>query len=173
MVTIQPIQIQQVETLIELGKKTFTETFAPHNTKTNLDFYLTNSFTVEKLTNELGNTNSRFYFAIVNEVEAGYLKINFKDAQTELQNPLSMEVERIYVLQSFQGMKIGQALMEKAVEEAKNNHCDFLWLGVWEKNEKAIQFYKKNGFEIFGSHVFQFGDEEQHDLMMKLNLNSN
>jgi ribosomal protein S18 acetylase RimI-like enzyme len=170
MVKITPISEKQVSELIEIGKTTFAETFAPHNKEENLNFYLTNSFTVEKLTNELQNKDSQFYFAEVDGQLAGYLKINFRSAQTELQDPVAMEVERIYVLQSFQGKKVGQALMEKALHEAKKNQCQYLWLGVWEQNEKALAFYEKNGFEIFGSHVFQFGDEPQNDLMMKLTL---
>ena len=170
MVNIVPIAENQVDELIEIGKKTFTETFTPHNKAENLNIYLTNSFTVEKLTKELLNKDSKFYFAEVDGQIAGYLKVNFREAQTELQDPWAIEVERIYVLQSFQGKKVGQALMETAFQEAKKNQCQYLWLGVWEKNEKALAFYIKNGFEVFGNHVFQFGDEPQNDLMMKLKL---
>ena len=170
MVKIISITENQVHKLIEIGKQTFSETFAPYNKEENLNYYLTRSFTIEKLTSELCNKDSHFYFAEVDGQLAGYLKINFGAAQTELQDPIAMEVERIYVLQSFQGKKVGQALMDKALHEAKKNHCQYLWLGVWEENEKAISFYVKNGFQIFGNHVFQFGDEPQNDLMMKLNL---
>ena len=67
----------------------------------------------KELKRELLNKDSKFYFAVVEDQIAGYLKVNFREAQTELQDPLAMEVERIYVLQSFQGKKVGQALMEE------------------------------------------------------------
>ena len=81
-----------------------------------------------------------------------------------------MEVERIYVLQKYQGLKAGQALLNKSILLAKEKHLDFIWLGVWENNKKAIQFYEKNNFIVFDKHYFLLGTEKQTDLMMKLNL---
>ncbi|MFN5985877.1 MAG: GNAT family N-acetyltransferase, partial [Chitinophagaceae bacterium] len=74
----------------------------------------------------------------------------------------------IYVIQEYQGKKAGQQLYEKAIQVAKEKKAKYLWLGVWEENHKAIQFYKKNGFEVFDQHVFVLGDEKQTDLMMRL-----
>jgi diamine N-acetyltransferase len=85
-------------------------------------------------------------------------------------NNNSLEIERIYVLQEFQGKKVGQMLFGKAVEIAKQKNADYIWLGVWEKNIKAIRFYEKNGFVPFGKHLFKLGDDEQTDIMMKLVL---
>ena len=80
----------------------------------------------------------------------------------------SLEIERIYVLESFQGKKIGQILFNKAVEITKNLNLHTIWLGVWEKNISAINFYLKNGFEKFDQHIFRLGDDEQIDYMMRL-----
>jgi ribosomal protein S18 acetylase RimI-like enzyme len=61
-------------------------------------------------------------------------------------------------------------LFQKAVEIAQSHQMDFIWLGVWEKNEKAIQFYLKNGFEVFDKHIFKLGVDLQTDLLMRLKL---
>ena len=74
------------------------------------------------------------------------------------------------MLQSFHGKKLGQALYEKAIQIANEKKVQYLWLGVWEKNNKAIQFYKKNGFVQFDTHIFKLGNDEQTDIMMKLAL---
>ena len=102
----------------------------------------------------------------------GYLKLNFGDSQTELKDDKSAEIERIYVLQEYQGKKVGQLLYEKALQIANAYKADYIWLGVWEENPRAIQFYKKNGFTEFDKHIFKLGEDEQTDIMMKLSLNN-
>ena len=78
-----------------------------------------------------------------------------------------MEIERIYVLQAFHGTGLGQRLYDKAIEIALQYQLDYVWLGVWEENKRAIRFYEKNGFVTFSRHIFRVGEEEQTDLMMK------
>jgi len=156
--------------LLSIGKQTFIETFEKHNTKENLENYVVESFAFEKYESELLNPNSLFFLAKLCNETAGYLKINFNNAQTELKDKNAMEIERIYVKSKFQGKKIGKILFEKAMEIAKNETVDFVWLGVWEFNEKALQFYKKAGFVVFDSHKFKMGTEVQTDLMMKIEM---
>jgi ribosomal protein S18 acetylase RimI-like enzyme len=168
--SIRAISISDLAQLQKIGKTTFAETFTEHNTKEDLDKYLEESFSNETLTAELTNPHSSFYFAEIEHNVVGYLKINFSASQTELKDNEALEIERIYVLQSFHGKKLGQALYEKAIQIAKEKKVHYLWLGVWEKNNKAIQFYKKNGFVQFDTHIFKLGNDEQTDIMMKLKL---
>jgi diamine N-acetyltransferase len=81
-----------------------------------------------------------------------------------------VEIERIYVQNAYQGLKIGKALFDKAVSVAKERKASYLWLGVWEENHKAIAFYEKNGFLAFDKHIFMLGNDPQTDIMMKLML---
>ena len=81
-----------------------------------------------------------------------------------------MEVERIYVLKEFHGKQIGQILFDKALEIAKEKKINYLWLGAWEKNPRAIRFYEKNGFVQFSTHLFKVGADEQTDVMMRREL---
>lgn len=88
-------------------------------------------------------------------------------SQTENTDENALEIERIYVLKEFLGKKVGQVLYEKAIEISTQKEVDFVWLGVWEENQRAIRFYHKNGFEAFDKHVFQLGDGKQTDILMK------
>lgn len=81
-----------------------------------------------------------------------------------------MEIERIYVLQKYQGKKIGQILYEKAIQIAHDKQVKYVWLGVWEQNLRAINFYKKNDFIEFDKHIFKLGNDAQTDIMMKKNI---
>lgn len=164
------IGIEEIDKLQKIGQQTFFETFAEVNSEENMKEYLKNNFSVENLSNQLTNPNSEFYFAIRGNETLGYLKLNFGEEQTELKDKNGLEIERIYVLKEFHGSKIGQLLYAKALEVAKKQDLNYLWLGVWEENYRALNFYKKNGFVEFDKHIFKLGNDEQTDLLMKLML---
>lgn len=159
--------------LQNIGKLTFSETFSSDNSEENLKTYLETAFATEKVKIELSDKNSEFYFAEFNNEIIGYLKVNFGDSQTEIKSEKALEIERIYVLKEFHGKKVGQILYEKAIKLEKERKVDFVWLGVWEENLRAIRFYEKNGFTVFDKHLFKLGNEEQIDMMMKLSLARN
>lgn len=161
-----------VDQLQKIARQTFYETFAEQNTEENMAQYLAEGFSIEKLTAELNDPNSVFYFAIFEQKAVGYLKLNFGPSQTELYDRQSLEIERIYVSKEFHGKKVGQLLYHKAVEIAQQKNVSFIWLGVWEENLRAISFYQKNGFVAFDKHIFRLGDDEQTDILMKLELPS-
>ncbi len=170
VIELVKITAADIKELQELSKQTFLETFAASNTKEDMQHYLDTNFTDEKLSDEINNPHSECYVASIDNMAIGYLKINFGQAQTELQDNQALEIERIYVLQEFHGRKVGQLLFYKALQVAKESRLDYLWLGVWEKNTRALKFYEKNGFIPFGSHIFKLGHDEQTDIMMKLVL---
>lgn len=169
-IQIKKIALSAIDQLQKIGKQTFYETFSEANSEENMKNYLEKGFSLEKLEAELTDENSAFYFATLNNEVIGYLKINFGSSQTELKDNKSLEIERIYVSKEFHGKKVGQLLYEKAIEIAKQKKCEYVWLGVWEENLRALHFYKKNGFVEFDKHIFKLGNEEQTDLMMKLKL---
>jgi ribosomal protein S18 acetylase RimI-like enzyme len=169
-IVINKIGIEQIEQLQQIGRQTFEETFAESNSAENMAQYLEVAYSHEKLSAELNNPDSFFYFAMMGQDVIGYLKLNMGASQTEVKDNDALEIERIYVLKSFQGKRVGQLLFDKAIQIAKEQNAEFVWLGVWEENKKAIQFYTKNGFVEFDQHVFVLGDEAQTDIMMKLQL---
>jgi len=169
-ITIKKVTTSEIIELQEIGKKTFLETFSSDNSQENMDKYLKEKFSSDKLYEELNNKKSEFYFAVLQNKVIGYLKINFGDSQTELQSKKMLEIERIYVLKAFHGKKIGQILYQKALDIAKEKKAEYLWLGVWEKNYRAINFYKKNGFIPFDKHIFILGNDKQTDIMMKVKV---
>jgi ribosomal protein S18 acetylase RimI-like enzyme len=156
--------------LQKISKETFVEAFSNENSEENMQKYLEENLSIQQLTNELLNSESSFYFARINEKIIGYLKINFGKAQTDFKEDDSIEIERVYVSEEFQGKNVGQNLLNKAIEICIEKNAQSLWLGVWERNYKAIRFYQKNGFVEFGKHPFILGDDIQTDILMKLKL---
>jgi len=169
-IEIKKVILNDINQLQKIGRQTFYETFSAGNTDENMQKYLDEGFSKIKLTTELDDQNAEFYFATLDDNVIGYLKINFGQSQTELQDDKALEIERIYVLKDFHGKAVGQLLYDKAIEIARQKSADYIWLGVWEKNPRAINFYKKNGFVEFDKHVFKLGNDEQTDIMMKLKL---
>lgn len=166
-IIINKASAEDVEIVQSLGRQTFSETFAEDNTEEAMKKYLEESFNTEKIKSELNNPDSFFYIAWEEDNPVGYLKVNYGEAQTELQDDTALEIERIYVKKSHHGKKVGQLLYNQALETAEQLGKSYLWLGVWEKNLRALQFYRKNGFIEFDKHIFRLGEEEQTDLMMK------
>lgn len=157
--------------LRELCITTFTATYAAHNTPEDMQQYINEHFADDILLQELNDEANTYFIADVNGVAAGYCKLRTNRPETDCNAVYPIELERIYALQGYQGIGLGHALVRQAVQHATENGFDMLWLGVWEENEKAIAFYKRNGFEVFGEHIFMLGSDPQRDWLMKVDLN--
>lgn len=169
-IKIKRVTISDAATLLELSRKTFFDAFLYRNNPADMEAYASTAFTIPKFEQELNNPDSQFYFALISGEIAGYIKLNCNTAQTELQDPNALEVERIYVLQEYQGQQIGKQLIDFAVQTAIDKNLSYTWLGVWEHNTKAINFYKSKGFKQFGSHPFILGNDKQTDILMRKEL---
>ena len=158
------------DVLRKLAIETFYETFGAVNTPEDMKKYLNEAFDRKKVSDELKDENSTFMIVYNDEVPAGYMKVNEAPSQSDINDANSMEIERIYVLDKFQNMGMGKYLMEKAVSIAYERKKQYIWLGVWEKNKKALGFYGKNGFYKTGAHSFILGQDEQTDYIMRKDL---
>lgn len=167
---IKECKMDDLFKLRDFSYKTYDETFRDMNTPSNMKAYLDEAFDINKLHDELSNSRSLFYFLYADEELAGYVKLNESVAQTEIQDPQSIEIERIYISKEFHGKGMGSILLNKAIEIANLRMKSYIWLGVWEKNDKALIFYKRNGFYTIGSHSFFMGDDEQTDFIMRKDL---
>jgi diamine N-acetyltransferase len=165
-IKIKQCTIENLPQLQEISCETFNETFKDQNSPENMNAYLERAFNVNRLEKELSTINSHFFFVYFNNEVAGYLKVNTQEAQSENMGEDSLEIERIYIRGKFQKLGLGKYLINKAIEIAVEQGKNKIWLGVWEKNENAIAFYKKIGFVQAGTHSFHMGDEEQIDFIM-------
>lgn len=152
--------------LRSLACTTFYETFAADNAPEQMQRYMKERLSEKQLLSELNRPESEFYLAYLNRQAIAYIKLNTDNAQTEAQGPESIELERIYVLKQFWGSGLGQMMLDCAIDRATALAKSKIWLGVWEFNHRALRFYQKNGFVVFGSHNFHLGDELQQDLLM-------
>jgi ribosomal protein S18 acetylase RimI-like enzyme len=165
-ITVRNCTLDDIYTLQEISYETFNQAYKHLNTPEVMETYLENAFNLEKLTKELSNQNSFFFFLYLDNDIAGYLKVNIDDAQTDNVADDALEIERIYVRHTYQGHGFGECLIHKAVETAENLNKNKIWLSVWEINEGAIRFYKRMGFVESGTRDFFMADERQTDFVM-------
>jgi len=153
-----------------LGVETFEETFAPHNTREDMDHYLQEAFSPEKIEAEFNEPDTQYWIAWYNNEPAAYSRWCFGRQEVGMDAANPMEFHRLYVLAKYKGKGIGHIILSSAIDAATKRNCDRIWLGVWEHNAPAIAFYRKFGFERFGDHKFMLGNDLQTDWVMKKEL---
>ena len=153
-----------------LARDTFIATFADSNTPEDMAHYIEQAFAVETIQSELADAAATFIWAEENGIAAGYAKLYRGNADECVTGPRAVELERIYADPELIGAGVGKTLLHTCIKLAQGEGFETLWLGVWERNERAIEFYHRQGFIDVGEHPFTLGTEEQTDRIMQLDL---
>lgn len=159
-----------IKALSNISRETFFAAFEHLNNADDMEAYAAAAFDHEKLLAELRTPGAGFYFAMLDSDVAGFIKLNTGEAQNEYQQHNSLEIERLYVLPKYQNQKLGRQMLNFAFDEAAHKKVDFIWLGVWEHNLRAIKLYESLGFTHCGSHDFMLGTDRQTDLLLRKDL---
>jgi ribosomal protein S18 acetylase RimI-like enzyme len=166
-ILIRPGAVEDAALIADISRQTFHDTFAEYNTKEDMEKFMQESFGVDKLMSEVSEQGNFFLLAFAGKELAGYAKLSTRTQLPELAGVSSIEICRIYASKAFIGKGIGAALIKACFSLAKEKDATTIWLGVWEQNHRAIQFYTKSGFEKFGEHDFALGNDVQIDWLMK------
>jgi ribosomal protein S18 acetylase RimI-like enzyme len=164
---IRPATTEDAALIADISQKTFYETFAADNRKEDMDKFLNEQFTKGRLMLEVGAPGNFFLLAFRENEIAGYVKLRDTAVPPTLGSARALEIARIYALTTLIGQGIGKALMQASIDMATKKQKEVLWLGVWEKNQRAIEFYTKWGFEKFDETDFLLGDDMQRDWLMR------
>lgn len=157
---------QDADRLAELARRTFIETFGPDNTADDMAIHVARSFSPEIQLGEIRDARMITLLAEVGSIAAGFAQVHQGPPPACVTGNAPVEVRRFYVDSPFHGRGIAQALMRAVEQTARSLGGRTLWLGVWERNPRAIAFYGKCGFVDVGQHAFIFGTEEQTDRVM-------
>jgi ribosomal protein S18 acetylase RimI-like enzyme len=164
---IRQLSEKDIPQLRALAIRIYKDTFSVSNTVENMEAFIKKDYSVESFEKEFREEGSSYFFALDNDVAAGYLRLRKNPEAEHYLGSNTIELHRLYVDVNFQGKQIGALLMQHALDVAISLKVDWIWLGVWEHNPKAQNFYLRWGFERFAEHVFQMGDEAQTDWLMK------
>ena len=155
---------ERARVLADLAATTFHESYADDVPDDELERYVRSAHSPESLERQLRDPRSIFFLAEQEDRAVGYLKVNLESD--------ALEIESLYVSAACHGTGIGGRLMAQAIAVARDAGLRSIWLGVWERNRRAIAFYENLGFRGSGSHAFQLGEIEHTDLLMRLELSS-
>ena len=153
--------------LARLGARTFRETFASDNTPEDMSDYLAKAFGPDRQAAELADPGTTFLIAESTGETVGYARLKLGPAPDCIQGLHPVEIARLYSAAAWIGRGVGAALMRACLERAGRLMCDVVWLDVWEKNPRAIAFYRRWGFVEVGTQDFVLGTDVQHDLLMQ------
>jgi ribosomal protein S18 acetylase RimI-like enzyme len=169
MQSLKAATLDDTPMLAKLGAQTFYDTFRPHNSEEDMQAYIAKSYTEKAVSENLKNPHIHYALLLENNQAVGYIKLWLHAAHAQLSGS-TIELEKIYVLQSNLSTGAGKKLMDYAIAFAKEHHAKYLFLGVWDQNERAVSFYRKAGFTIFATRSFTLGSRICDDYMMKLDL---
>lgn len=161
---------EDLDALVKLSKETFIAAFEKDNDPDDFKAYIQKAFDPQKLASELSDQDTYFYFVEDEGTLVGYFKLNIGQAQTDVHDSDSLEIERIYVVEGHQGKSIGTLMLQEIIQLAKKMQKTYIWLGVWEHNPKAIRFYQRHHFQKFGEHPYYIGNDKQTDWLLRLDL---
>jgi ribosomal protein S18 acetylase RimI-like enzyme len=168
--TVRYGDIADAALIADLSRQTFYETFADQNTKKDMDIFLKVQFTKGRLMLEVGKPEHIFLLAYNEDEIAGYAKLRSNRHPEKLKSKNTLEIARLYATKNMIGKGVGNLLMKTSLSIAGNENKEYVWLGVWKENHRAIRFYEKWGFEIFDECDFILGNDLQKDWLMKKKL---
>ncbi len=169
-ILVRHATVDDAELVADISRETFYESYAAHNTKENMDKFLNEQFTKGRLMMEVGRAENTFLIAYSNDEIVGYIKLRDDKKPDSLRGVAALEIARIYATTKWIGKGVGKVLIEHAINIARQKQKEVLWLTVWTKNQKAIDFYLKWGFEKFDECDFLLGDDVQKDWVMRKDL---
>jgi ribosomal protein S18 acetylase RimI-like enzyme len=168
VITIRAALVGDAPLLSRLGAATFRDTFESENTPDDMAGYIADAFTPERqaaeITDPAGIVLLAEHHAASGAAElVGYAHLVAQGAPPTVQGPAPIELKRLYVARQWHGRRVAQALMDAAINAARARGAQTLWLGVWERNPRAVAFYVKYGFVRVGEHIFALGGDLQTD----------
>jgi ribosomal protein S18 acetylase RimI-like enzyme len=169
-IKIEPVKNTEAQLLSEISAKCFYDTFHEQNTEEDMNICLKQNFNVDRIASEILNPANYFFFAAIEDKIAGFIKLSTAESPDEIKETDALQISRIYAVKEKIGSGVGRSLMEFTFSFAKQHQKKVIWLGVWEQNFRAINFYKNYGFEKFGEQIFLLGKDVQTDWLMKVKM---
>lgn len=167
MAAIRKGTVEDASSLASFAEKTFRATFEADNSLEDMNRYCQNSFGEKHQLGEILDTNTDTFLYENESILVGYIQLCWHPAPSCLAGAkFPSELRRLYVLEDFHGRGVAQELIKFALEEVEKRKSEAIWLGVWEKNARALAFYKKLGFDEIGEKEFLLGSDLQRDIIV-------
>lgn len=174
MASILKAKEDDFELLTDIGKTTFLESHGHSASKKDIDQYVREKYNAEVFKEELNDPKNIYHIIYHDQQAAGYSKIIFNSPHSNIKTENITKLERIYLLKEFYSLKLGAELLRYNIDLSKQNNQAGMWLFVWKENLRAVNFYKKSGFEIIGNYDFKLTETHSnpnHQMYLKYSCN--
>ena len=171
--TIRLASVTDAEALSALARRTFSDAFAADNTPEDLAKFLDATYSPELQRGELLDPALTCLVTERDGALVAYALLRTGKTSPHVSDPGAVELQRFYVDQPAHGTGVAHRLMVECVDRAAALGASTLFLGVFERNARAIRFYRKHGFEVVGTQVFRVGTDDQSDFVMARSLTPN
>jgi ribosomal protein S18 acetylase RimI-like enzyme len=165
-IAIRRAVIADARSLALLAERTFREAFGDVNSPEDMALHCERSYREELQASEIANPEMVTLLGEQGGQLVGFAQVRLGQAPGCVGGAHPGEIQRLYVVGDCHGKGVAHELMTASIEEIRRRGCDVIWLGVWERNPRAIAFYRKFGFEAVGEHVFPVGNDPQRDVVM-------
>lgn len=153
--------------LTNLGARTFRDAFGPDNASADVEQHVAATHSPAAVAANLADPNATVLIATdASGRPLGYAALLAGSAIAPVRADAPLELERLYVEHAATGGGVGSALMAAVLGHAARGGHDAVWLGVWERNTRAVRFYERWGFAAVGDKTFTVGTDVQRDLVM-------
>jgi diamine N-acetyltransferase len=167
MTTIRTARSADAPRLSRLAATTFRDAFQAESSPEDMERYLAEAFTTEQQAAEIADPGNTILVAEDHSPDGvelvGYAHLGSESPPESVVGPVPLELKRLYVARAWHGRGVAQALMNAVLDAARARGAKTLWLGVWERNSRAVAFYEKHGFTRVGEHSFTLGSDVQTD----------
>jgi ribosomal protein S18 acetylase RimI-like enzyme len=166
MPAIRKAERNDARRLAHFAERTFRETFGPMNTAEDMDLHCRTNYSEAIQAGEIADPGMITLLSEHGTELAGFAQIRWGGAPVCVRAKSPGEIQRLYVASEWHGQGVAPALMGACLAELQLRGSDVVWLGVWERNPRAIAFYRKYGFADVGAHIFPLGRDPQRDVVL-------
>lgn len=170
MPSIRPANPDDALALARLAERTFRDTFGAENAAADMDSHCTTHFGEEIQRAEIHDGNSLTLLAEDDGGLVAFAQVWVHSPKPLLTAARPAKLHRLYLAKEWHGQGLAHDVMHAVLEAARLREADALWLSVWERNPRAIAFYRKFGFDVVGEQIFQVGSDPQRDLVMSVKI---
>jgi diamine N-acetyltransferase len=163
--TIRPASRIDAHRLSSFARRAFQQTFAGQNSPEDMEVYLSSTFNDARQRSEIEDPDCLALLAEDGPTLLGYAQLRVGNAPPCVPDRDAIELVRFYVDHALHGRGLAHTLMQ-ATLAAASRRARTVWLGVWERNARALAFYRKWGFVDVGSNIFVLGKDRQTDRVM-------
>lgn len=166
MTILRRATVADASNLARLQEQTFRATFAATNTEQDMTLHCQTHYSAALQEQEIVDPELLTLVCADHDRLVGFAQLKRGAAPDCIDADRPAEIKRLYVNAQWHGTGVAQRLMEQCFDEARGLGAQHIWLGVWERNPRAIHFYNKCGFAEVGAHIFMVGNDAQRDVIM-------